>query len=256
MPLLLDAPLTSFAGATQLQANGVVDTPEALPTGIDGRLDIVLDPLGLQGMVMRATVYDTDADTAGSATGLRKRAEVRYENQAFGEYWYSWKTLIMPGDWQSAQPFTFAQHHTQSSDSVYQPYWLCRQGTALRIDRAIGLPDTPARQSNWIMGMPEGRWVDLCVHVRWSSGDAGYIEMFIDGVRQFFHVVPTSYDEANAGYFKLGLYNGLQVATPGWGYLRAYYSQLRIWEGAATYLQGVGRELTAAPRAVFATARK
>lgn len=61
-----------------------------------------------------------------------------------------------------------------------------------------------------------GRWVDWVVHINWSKGDDGLVEVWKDGESVVRHVGPNMYNdgEDRAPYFKFGLYKWPWQKTP------------------------------------------
>lgn len=250
MPLLTSWPMTSsFAGVPSLQANGSSGaTGDAFPNGIDGRLEIVRDPTGVRGNVMRSRLYETDA-----VVSSYQRSEIANTADTFGEFWHSWK-MMLGDDWTNLnEPFSLMQLHDtpDGGDPVKAPNFLLTLLTGhlrgIVPDQTLPTEGTVFRRVGSV-GAQLLRWYDCCVHVNWTkSGTAGFREFFIDGVPVWREVnVVTSYDDVAAPFLKLGVYNGLS-ANAGWTQRTAYYSDIRIWSGSATYEQGLNRQI-AQPR--------
>ena len=249
MPLATHWPLTeSFRGIKSLHANGSDNpgpspTGDQAPNGIEGRLEIVPDPTGVRGNVMRSTLYETDADTAS-----HKRSEIAGYAETLSEYWHSWKMMLSP-DWTDYKsPFILMQiHDTPDVDDgiVKTPnYLVCVIDGHFRV--IVPGETLPAetnvflRQSGY--KIESGRWYDFCVHTNWATNVTGFREMFIDGIRVVYEFsLPTQYTDIIGPYLKLGVYDGLS-ASAGWVSRRAYYSDIRIWEGAATHRDGLNRD--------------
>lgn len=252
MALELSWPMTSsFAGVPSLQANGSSGlTGDASPSGVSGRLEIVRDPTGVRGNVMMSRIFETDTVTASYI-----RSEIANEPSEFSEYWYSWK-MMFGDDWGTfSEPFSIMQAHDtpDDGDPVNAPTFILAilSGHIRGIIPGHTLPSdgsTLARVGS--TAVQAGVWYDCCVHANWKkSGVAGFREFFIDGVpiwRQ--HNVVTEYDNVEGPFLKLGVYDGLS-ASAGWAQRTAYYSDIRVWAGAANHIDGMGRAM-AQPRNV------
>lgn len=246
MPLETHWPMTKdFLGVPQIQANGSSGTTGSTnPNGIAGRLEIVPDPTGVRGNVMMSRLYETDTPVASY-----QRSEIANSASQFSEYWYSWK-MMLGNDWPTLnEPFSLMQLHDtpDGGDSVKTPNFLV--AVLSGHFRAI-VPDTlPAENQVFnrrgSVGADLMRWHDFCVHINWTkSGTAGFRELFVDGVPIYREInVVTSYDDVVAPFLKLGVYDGLSAAD-GWAQRTAYFSEVRIWSGAATYEQGLNRLLS------------
>lgn len=251
MPLEFAWPMTSsFAGVPSLQANGSAGlSGDASPAGVSGRLDIVPDPTGVRGNVMRSRLYENDAKS-----GNGHRSEIANTASGFSEYWYSWK-MMLGDDWTDLnEPFSLMQLHDtpDDGDAIKTPNLLV--AVLSGHFRAI-VPD-PLPTENQIfnrkgsLGIQTLRWYDCCVHVNWkTSGVAGFREVLFDRVPIYReHNVVTSYDDVEGPFLKLGVYDGLNAAA-GYAQRTAYYSDIRVWAGAANHVDGMGGAL-AQPRAV------
>lgn len=249
MPLETSWPMTSsFAGVPSLQANGSSGaTGDAFPNGIDGRIEIVSDPTGVRGNVMRSRLYETDAQA-----GNGYRSEIANTPSGFSEYWYSFK-FMLGDDWTTLnEPFSLAQLHDtpDGGDGSKTPNMLFALLSGHFRCIVPGTLPTENQVFNRVgsIGADRGVWHDVCLHTIWkTSGVAGLREFFFDGLPLYReHNIVTSYDDVQAPFFKMGVYQGLN-ATAGWAQRTAYYSDVRIWSGAATYEQGLNRQI-AQPR--------
>lgn len=251
MPLVTHWPLSeSFAGVNSIQANGSDDpgpspSGDEAPAGIAGRLEIVADPTGVRGGVMRATLYETDLDTAG-----HKRSEIARGPDTEDEYWYSWWLMLDP-DWGdlSYAMILMQMHDTPDGSDVIVKSpnaMLTLLNGHLRVLWPPGLPsETSETTRASASGVTPGVWYHCCLHVRWKQTAAGFREFFLNGVRVAGEYgVPTGYVDAVAPFLKLGVYDSLN-APAGWVMRRAYYSDVRVWQGPATHLEGMGMHATA-----------
>lgn len=249
MPLYASFPLDSFADVPSLQANGTQTTGNASPAGVAGRLEIVADPLGQRGNVLRATLYETDAITAGY-----QRSEIAFSPDTIGEWWHSWWFMLDESWTDFDAPFIVQQIHDtpDGGDGNKAPNFLTNILSGhLRVivpEQALPTEGGNLRRGGCI-GVQNQRWYHCCLHVIWSTTGTGLRELFVDGVpihRE--NSIPTHYVDVVGPYLKLGVYDGLS-ATAGWVQRRAYFSGLRMWSGPATYQDGMARE-PALPRRV------
>lgn len=112
MPLVTHWPLSNtFAGVNSIQANGSDNpgpspTGDQAPAGIAGRLEIVQDPTGTLGGVMRSTLYEADTLTASG-----RRSEIARSPDTKDEYWYSWWLMLDPAWGDLSQQMILMQMH-------------------------------------------------------------------------------------------------------------------------------------------------
>lgn len=201
---------------------------------------------------MRSRLYEDDADS-----GNGNRSEIADIPSEYDEYWYSWKMMI-GDDWPDLSlPFSLMQLHDtpDGGDGLKTPTMMLASLSA----HFRGIVPDPLPTENQIfnrvgsVGIERLRWYDMCIHANWkTSGVAGFRELFIDSVPIYrqFNIV-TNYSDVAAPFLKLGVYNGLN-SPAGWGVHTAYYSDIRVWRGPATYEQGLNRSMV--PPAVVAFA--
>jgi hypothetical protein len=243
MPVQVAYPLASagaLADVYQLQAMGINVAGADYPTGIPGALEMVPDPAGQRGTVMRASVRDTDPETS-----LGHRSEIRAASDTRVEHWYRWQ-FMLADDWVDDRLFSIMQIHDSPDglDLPRFPNFLLLAGIG-SIDAYLPTATLPTESAAGSRAgsipLERGRWYDCCLHVVWSiSAVGGVREFFIDGrplVRQFN--VATHYDDVNGPYFKLGVYDYFHAT--GWGSRTAYFTGVQIWRGAASFADGMGQ---------------
>jgi len=220
-------PLDTFDGIFQMQANGVVTTPAESPNGIPGRLEIVGDPLGQRGNVLRATVFDTDPETS-----LGQRAEIRLENMNNGEYWWQWNMMldIVPD---TGQPIVINQVHKADLPAfdATEPWLMDLTRRHLQVKTpATAMLESYAVRLGPSMPAELNRWYQMTLHmILEDSGPTGMREFFLDGVLvQRETGVITEYLN-NQGYLKLGFYD--YAGTGDFGQMRGYFSDLVLYTG-------------------------
>jgi hypothetical protein len=252
------------APVRNVQAFGVTANPVTTPVyaqGIPDRVDIVRDPRGA-GLVLRTTVFDDDPDTAGSDTGVRKRSEIRCDDNPFGVFWYSFDVLVFAEDWHPSLDFSLCQLHKEDGGAVggsHQPFVLSLQRGGLQVSLPGPgiMPTTGGSYTSWrpaTMPIRWGQWHRVAFGVNWAPNTTGWREVWIDGARVWSQRgVATAYDEAFPGYLKLGIYN-IYTHAAGWGMLRAYFRNVRIWQGAGAHADILGGPRASMRRTVSAYA--
>ena len=238
MPQVISYSFDSFAEVYQLQANGINDSGDNLPSGIPTCIDVVADPLGQRGNVMRATTRDADA-----ATSLGQRSEIRYESQGLGEYWFRWK-FMLPESWADDRLFSIMQIHDSpdGGDNPRFPNFLIMAGVSeivVMVPNATLPTESATGKVVGSVALVRWKWYDCCLHVNWQTGATGFRVLFIDQVpviRQFG--IPTHYADVTGPYFKLGVYD--YNHAPGWGERTAYFDDVEIWSGNDGYQAVMG----------------
>ena len=227
MPQMITHPLDTFASIFQIQAAGLNVSGNDYPQGIPGYLDIVQDPLGQRGMVMRTTAHDTDADTSAG-----QRSEIRTSSQVVGEYWYRWK-FMLPADWVSDRLFTIMQiHETQDGgDANRYPNFELMAGIG-EIYAYVPAATLPTEDITGVrvgsFDLQREHWYDVCLHVNWQTNGTGFRELFVDSMPVFKQFgVATHYVDVTGPYLKLGVYD--YYHGTGWGQRTAYYSDAIVW---------------------------
>lgn len=251
MPLITNWPLTTdFLGVNSLQANGS-DVPgpspsgDQQPAGIPGRLDIVPDPTGARGGVMRAWLRESDAEVASG-----KRCEIAKSADEYDEYWYAWDLMLDPAWGSMGYNMILGQlHDTPSGETNAPSALLTIEGGNFGLRWPVGTP-TPTTVTTRVGVVPAvpGRWYRFGFHVLWSkSGSAGFREWWCNGARYASeYSKPTNYDDPIGPFLKLGVYDSLN-APAGWVQKIAYYSDVRVWRGPATAYEGLGMHMTIPP---------
>jgi hypothetical protein len=132
--------------------------------------------------------------------------------------WFAF-SLLFPADWEvdrMSQDVVVQWH--QSPDRELGEAWrspplaLCVLGDRMHLEarwdaRAVTPAEGP--QGKAVVGLGplvRGRWVDWVVHVRWSFGPDGLVEVWRDGVSMASRRGPVGYDDRRQTYFKTGIY--------------------------------------------------
>ncbi len=235
MALSVSYPLnSSFTGVTQLQSRGTIDTGDNLPAGIAGGLII-------ENGVMASTIHDTD-----DVTAIAVRSEIVAPSNTFAEWWYLWEFMI-PSDFApQTDPISLMQTHDTpdvGDGNKWVPfalYWLPSDMLATYVP-AAALPAEGANGTIAAMStFTRGTWHSACLHVKWSAGNSGFREFFLDGIPLFrHHSLATMYTDTTGPYFKLGCYDATHNAR--FGTAKAYFRNVEIWSGNDGYQTVLGQ---------------
>lgn len=163
-------------------------------------------------------------DTGIAGSGTAERADLQLSPQATGceqgaEQWWR-HALLFPGDYTAplatrADPWpwgvVFDFHQTGSEGQANFEVEVAGQPPALRMAISAGAvissgaPGSPTRR--WTIGrIARNHWYQFVYHVRWSSGDDGFFDAWVDGRRVVDYRGPTLY--AGQGcYLKLANYH-------------------------------------------------
>lgn len=139
--------------------------------------------------------------------------------------WFAF-SLFFPSDWEtdSVSQDVVVQWH-QSPDREQGEAWrspplaLCVVGERLHLEarwdaRAVTPAEGP--QGKAVLGLgplARGRWTDWVVHVRWSLGRRGLLEVWRDGERWASRRGPVGYNDRRQTYFKTGIYKSRSTVT-------------------------------------------
>lgn len=67
---------------------------------------------------------------------------------------------------------------------------------------------TSIRSKNWSFDQQINKWTDWVINVRWDYTSNGFIKAWKDGVLVLDYKGPTSYNDQNGPFFKMGIYKG------------------------------------------------
>ncbi len=179
----------------------------------------------------------------GDIAASKERAELKLGDRSIerihgaqgGEMWYGWSLFVPkeyahpPGDqWQ-----ILAQWHHRAPPPRRPgerrvvhgrpPLALYLHGHFL-ILISQRTPDAPARNLG-ARPIRRGRWADLAFHVRWSTGEDGYVEAWLD--RQRFtrrRMYGNTLYSPVSNYLRLGLYRAKGVPTAN----HVFYDEVKV----------------------------
>ena len=157
---------------------------------------------------VRITVREGDIEQTGDDGKQTERAELDSGRHAFvgHDVWYGFSFLIPPGFPVVDNRLVIAQwkqYGVSGSPLVGERY---RDG---KHDLTIRLPDSAwGRRKNYTL--PEiqfGRWNDMVYHIRFSRGEDGLVEVWMNGSRTVTYKGATAFKEGEDNiYNKFGLY--------------------------------------------------
>lgn len=158
----------------------------------------------------RVEVRRGDNNVAGSGSG-GERSELFIGTSTTGavegrEQYWAWSTYFPPdfdapvGLWNAFTQF----HHSGTTGQVNVQFAVDRQKIELRV--LGGNISSPSRRELVLAHLTKGRWYDFVFHVKWSSTRAGFVEVWVNGLRVVKKSsMPTLYT-GQAIYLKQGYY--------------------------------------------------
>jgi hypothetical protein len=161
--------------------------------------------------------------SGGSGGCYGPRAEVSLNtNETEGqERWYEWSSLVDQSVPSTAAFQVISQWHS-TVDGRPPVAWFVENDDLLLMVHPYRAPgDQIAFIRAWKGPVKRGTWRDIKMHIKWSGSDSiGFIELWIDGVRQTFYngqqtlhirtMVP-----GYKNYFKQGYYRDNSVGGTG-----------------------------------------
>lgn len=152
-----------------------------------------------------------------------KRAEITRHgsggpNSANRDCWFGW-SLYLPTDWKidPGSPEIVTQWHEQpdiemGEDWRSPPLALMVRGDEWRFDirwdsKPVTAGNTPEGRVEPAAGkIDRGAWTDWVLHVRWSYGADGLLEVWKNGEKVLTRRGPNTYNDRKETYFKTGVY--------------------------------------------------
>jgi hypothetical protein len=193
---------------------------------LSDQFQIVTDPVRQGTYAAKFTVRP--GDQFGSTSG--ERSEVVWANSNDGEgkeYWYRWSTLF-PTDWSEPKNWgIFIQWHSFN----YTPpaVALTAREDSAYLNLNAGPLSDPCCGGNtrrrWLVlpTLSKGLWNDFIAHIKWTSGNDGYITLWhrVEGQDTYAKVLDTSgfptlqSDNGTVvpNYLVLGLYRDVDTIT-------------------------------------------
>ncbi len=217
----------NVANILQLQAFNTPVSGAASPYGIPHRLT-------LDTGVLAAYIEDTDPTTFGGI-----RSELHLDAQNINEdCWYLFDVRCDKQDWiqRSTEEISIFQVHaldTIPNTSINMSAVIVHGNLKI----VTPIPEPPVNPIGDTLKasypMPFDRWVKVAFHAYWKADDNGVIEVYLDGVPIFRQYNRGTAYTGDKPYLKMGCYDTFHTAA--FGTRRAYYRNLEIWRGTASY---------------------
>jgi hypothetical protein len=195
------------------------------------RFEIVSDVVRKGDYAMKVTLYPDDI------AAKKNRVEFKRFNEdpEGSEGWYSWSFFI-PEDYidpdESLKYFQIiGQWHDQPPEGVswndfpsHSPPISVNYGTQDG-QSGIGIGyGINGKETIGISEIEKGEWYDILFHVKWSQGEEGFAEVWLNGKKiAEKHHGPNMYN-SEPNYLKLGLYRKFGFETIN----SVYYDELRM----------------------------
>lgn len=205
-----------------------------------GSIALVADPARANNQVLKITVHPGDAAASGDAVKGKDRVELirkgfGTEGAAESELWYRWSFLI-PKDYQF-NPTTddlqiIGQLHLVGDEVLAPPvsinYGIKNNQSGIYV--SYGLKDiNKSKVAESFITL--GKWVDVALHIKWSAGNDGFIEVYKNGQpisifngADYKVYGPNLPDKNSVAFFKLGLYRGHNIKTTN----SIYFDEVKI----------------------------
>jgi len=187
----------------------------------------------------RYELRNTDADVFGSKRTEAARAS--NDEPTLAERWYG-MSYYLPNEY---VPDTAPELLTQwqSLKGVSPPLAIWTKAGKWAIDQKFNLATdlNTLKTVNTVIGDCEtARWTDFVVHVKWSIGSDGLVEVWKDGVKVFTKSGPNTYFGISTGnYMKTGIYKWPWAHTESYSSNTTkrviYIDDVRIGNEKATY---------------------
>lgn len=204
--------------------------------------DLVTSPVRSGKYAIKFTVNPGDTAVPGDAEKLKDRAEL--QRKEFGdegkngtEFWYGWSFLI-PKDYKYDPVVDTLQimgqlHVYDQGEATISPPASIEYG--MKDGERFIYADYGLKNINKahiaISPINLGEWIDIAIHIKWSNGSDGFIEVYKDGkaitpfngkdYKVYGQNLPNSYSQS---FFKIGLYRGHGVKTTN----SVYYDEVKI----------------------------
>jgi hypothetical protein len=171
----------------------------------DHSLNLVDTPTRVGNGAARFQILRDDPLIAGA-----NRAELKLDNDAIEtEYWYGWSTML-PSDWVIDTSLEIIAQFHLPSGSGGPPLRFKTDGDKLVINTKTLKDGKDVRKTVFseeiVSSTMKGSWTDFIVNVIWTTGDHGYLRIWINGEQVVNEPGSTNFIDTSAPYFKIGLY--------------------------------------------------
>ncbi len=227
MTLQNSLPLTStFSGSGMLQCMGTGYMSASYPDGIAGSIEI-------DDGWFKATIRQTDPPTF---SGIRSEI-IPFSTQALGdEVVFTWEMLIKSSEWTDhTGDIVLGQLHTKDSIPAAVGFAIAAKGGMLFLDIPNSEPPTESwtEKRNVIGALKLDHVYQMAVRMRCINNTTGYLQVFVDGVQVYQNWQRGTSYNADAPYFKLGIYDGPHNAD--FGTKSARFRNVRRYTGVDAY---------------------
>jgi hypothetical protein len=220
------------SGGTYPQFSANIDSCEHDETCATDSLAIVTSPVRGGSRAVRMRLRDGDVQGT-SGTRVELQTKDRYTTALRQDYWYGW-SIFLPADWALDPDDTKVVHqwHTASGQPGGNPIVGLRiKGSSWTITTekdaegdATTVATTPARR---------GVWTDFVMHLRWSPGSDGLVEVWKDGVKWYAAAgANMAAGTTLPPYQKFGMYGSFTGAVSE---RVLYYDSLKVATGPSAY---------------------
>lgn len=160
-----------------------------------------------QGQAAGMAVLREDDEQFRGDLGYRSEWQNGYIATMGNEYWYGW-SVYLPEDWD------LGENHDFFDDRIIFQF---HEGTGSSPALSLHVDDGEDRffvrrrasedSFDYLGSLPfeTERWYDFAFHVRWSRGDDGFLDVFVDGELAGEYEGPTLVDGRSV-YAKWGIY--------------------------------------------------
>jgi len=228
----------NFSTVRQLQAMGTIIAGSSAPAGVSGRIEIV-------NSVFKSTIVETDPPTATAV-----RSECVFNPSALGdEDWITFEMRINEGDWNDNGTISICQVHNKDTILAAVPVLLIVKYKAWQVWTPA--QDPPIEQANFqqtAYPFDFNIWNKVGIHAKWMNNTTGFLEVFINNISVHRRFDQGSAYNADAPYFKLGVYDAAH--NLGFGTKTAYFRNLKMYRGVESYSVALGRGPKPRPRMV------
>jgi len=219
--------LQDFAGVDgQLQCMGTSWSSSTYPDGVAGSMEIV------DGW-FKGTIRQTDPATF---SGIRSEI-IPFSTQALGdEIVFTWEMLIKSSEWPDhSGDIVLGQLHTEDTIVAAVPFAISAKGGTLFFDIPNSEPPTESLtyKRNVIGDLRLDHIYKMAVRMRCINNTTGYLQAFVDGVQVYYNWQRGTNYNADAPYFKLGIYDGPHLAN--FGTKSARFRNVRRYTGVDAY---------------------
>jgi hypothetical protein len=154
----------------------------------------------------RITVKEGDIEQVGDDGMRTERAELDSGNLPLlgRDAWYGFSLLLLPDFPVVDDRLVISQ--VKQSDVEGSPL-LGQRFRAGRHSLTMRLPGATSAKTSRLPDLRLGRWMDMVYHLRYSPGEDGRIEVWMDGQRVLSYEGPTASKQGNDRFYhKVGLY--------------------------------------------------